>query len=684
MFQWFLSRNVCVVPLRKGIPQVEWSRYYDKLPSQDDAKGWDEVGHKEYALLCGSVSNVVAIDIDTDDTSLFYTLAGETPLRKLGSKGFTAFYRYNGERSQTWGRKEDGSPIVELLSDKRLTTIPPSPHRKTGKPYIWMDGDAGFANLPVINPDFFTFMDAKYPRPKQKAWTPPVEYNEKVQLEDAAEMLNYISSDCSREQWINIGMALRDEYGDAACHLWHDWSARAASRYKHNDAQAAWRSFGGAGVTIGTVVYIAKQGGWVPKPIIDDMYTVDLSYIYELKKSPSSSTPPETIAVQGMVGAIADWITATAIRPQPVLSLAAALVFVGMLKGHRIRGKTNLRTNIMAMSLAPTASGKEHPQQCIDRLAEAVGLGKHIMGRPTSGTGLLTGVHKCGGIALLSVDEMGRFIGNISMKSAGGFQREITDYMVELFSASGRTFRGRQYANEKQNPQIILNQPHFCCLGSTVPERLQAACSGAEIVDGFLNRWLIFSAGERSEKQHGVKFAPPPAQLVDMISYWMAENPTKYDNYGIPEPVEVSILPEAFKMLCEFDAEMIKKLDTEPYPINQLYARSTEHAEKMAMILADDSMIGISEMKNAIAIVNRSNAQLAAFAAGITDGQHEADVVFVLEIIKRWPNITRNQLTQMTRKLNNKIRMDIINQLVESGEVIATIDGKRQTFHVNV
>lgn len=668
MFAEFLSNGLCVVPLRKGIPQVEWSRYYDVLPTMDEAKGWDDAGHKEYALLCGKQSGVIALDIDTNDTALFYTLAGETPLRKMGSKGFTAFYKYNGERSQTWG-------TVELLSDKRLTTIPPSPHRKTGIPYVWMDGDS-FENLPNINPDFFTFMDAKYPKATTRAWVPPIEYNDKVELHEAAEMLDYITSDCPRDEWVQVGMALRDEFGDAACALWHNWSQKAGKRYNHNDAQSAWRSFGGHGVTIGTIVYLAKRGGWLPKQKEDDGFSVDISYIFAAKKKPEEVE----IKVSGLVGQIADWITATAIRPQPVLSLAAAISFVGMLKGHRVRGHTNLRTNMLVMSLAPTSGGKEHPQQCIDRLAEACGLGKHLMGRPTSGTGLLTGIHKCGGVAFLSIDELGRFMGNISLKNAGGYQREITDYMVELFSAAGRTFRGRQYANEKQNPQIILQQPHFCCLGSTVPERLQAAFSGTEIVDGFLNRWLVFSAKERPAKQKGVKFGPPPQELVDLVQFWLGNNPLLQDNYGTPEPKEIQFLPEALDRLKTFEGEMMQKLDSEPYPINELYARAPEHAEKLAMILCDDDIIGCNEIDAAIKIVTQSNLQLAAFAGRITDTQHEADLVYVHEVIRKWPNISRKQLIQKTRKLSQRQRSEILTQLIESGEVLLKEDGRKQSF----
>lgn len=679
MFSKFLKQGLCVIPLRKGIPQVEWSRFYDTLPSEDDAQGWDEAGHKEYALLCGGVSNIIALDIDTNDTALFYTLAGHTPLRKVGSKGFTAFYRYNGERSQTWGG------MCELLSDKRLTTIPPSPHRKTGIPYVWMDSDEiNPQTLPTINPDFFTFMDAKYPKASTRAWVPPVEYNESVDLSTAAEMLDYISSDCSRDDWIQIGMALRDEFGDAACALWHNWSGKASMRYNHNDAQAAWRSFGGQGVTIGTLVYLAKQGGWLPQQREShDAFSVDISYIFSPKRA-QATAPEAQIKVSGLVGEIADWITSTAIRPQPVLSLAAAITFCGMMKGHRVRGHTNLRTNILTLSLAPTSAGKEHPQQCIDRLAEACGLGRHLMGRPTSGTGLLTGIAKASSVALMSIDEMGRYMGNIANKNSGGFQREITDYMVELFSAAGRTFRGRQYANEKINPQVILQQPHLCCLGSTVPERMQAACTGAEIVDGFLNRWLIFSAEGRPTKQKGVKFSPPPTALVDKITYWLAEHPIERDNYGTPNPAEIRFTPEAWEVHEAFDLEMISNLDSKPYPVNLLYARAAEHAEKLAMIICDDMVVGVEEIQAAIKITKQSCLQLEVFAANITDSQHESDVVYLFEVIKKWPNISRNQLTHRTRKLNQRQRNEILSQLIDAGDIVVSGEGKKVTFSANV
>lgn len=671
MFLDFRAKGLAVIPLEGGKPQAEWSRYYEQLPSEKECQKWDNAGYKEYAVLCGAVSGVIALDIDTNDTALFYAIAGETPLRKVGSKGFTAFYRYNGERSQTWGG------VVELLSDKRLTTIPPSPHRKTGIPYVWMGESDSFDNLPAINPDFFTFMDAKYPKQSTRAWVTPVEYNDKVELQEAAEMLDYISSDCPRDEWVQVGMALRDEFGDAACHLWHDWSAKAGRRYNHNDAQAAWRSFGGHGVTIGTLVYFAKQGGWLPtrSDSNNSGFSVDISYIFDKKKSDDR---PAQVKVSGLVGLIADWITETAISPQPALSLSAALAFVGMLKGgrvcHQIRGA---RTNLMCISMAPTGSGKDWPQEAIDHLAIELGLDKHLMAKPTSGTALLKGIEKSGGIALLKVDEVGRYMGHITSKNAQSFQSEIGDYIIELFSSSTRTFRGKQYADEKANPSIIIKNPHFCCYGSSVPEKFKQACQSSTVIDGFLNRWLMFSSTTWPDRDFTAK-QTISQQVVDAIRYWMASNEIAVDAYGNPtKPKVLSFTPEAFDIFKAFESEQHDLVKSVPHPFNAMYVRSAEQVVKLSLVLCDDDAIGISELNSAIDIVRQSNAHIMDFAKGITDNEHEAKVAYVLDVIKRCGIITREHLTYKTRKLSNRERKEVVEQLIESGEVIAKQDGKK-------
>jgi P4 family phage/plasmid primase-like protien len=80
------------------------------------------------------------------------------------------------------------------------------------------------------------------------------------------EALTFIDPNCSRDDWIRIGMALRSGGGDAD--LWHEWSRGDLSGaevkiYNRHKAQAAWDSFGKRiGVTLAFLYGRARRAGW--------------------------------------------------------------------------------------------------------------------------------------------------------------------------------------------------------------------------------------------------------------------------------------------------------------------------------------------------------------------------------------------------------------------------------------
>lgn len=76
----------------------------------------------------------------------------------------------------------------------------------------------------------------------------------------AEHALQFISP-IERDTWVAMGMALKSEFGDAAREVWMDWS-RQADSFRESDARAVWRSFRGAGVSIGSLYHEARQGGW--------------------------------------------------------------------------------------------------------------------------------------------------------------------------------------------------------------------------------------------------------------------------------------------------------------------------------------------------------------------------------------------------------------------------------------
>ena len=93
---------------------------------------------------------------------------------------------------------------------------------------------------------------------------------------DIKEILEYIDpSDCSYQEWVNVGMALKHEGHTAAD--WDAWSARDGDRYHAGECFKKWATFEGTGtpVTGGTIVQMAKDRGWSPALSSDPGYSLD-------------------------------------------------------------------------------------------------------------------------------------------------------------------------------------------------------------------------------------------------------------------------------------------------------------------------------------------------------------------------------------------------------------------------
>ena len=96
---------------------------------------------------------------------------------------------------------------------------------------------------------------------------------------------------CTREEWITVGMALKE--GGIGVEVWDAWSATDPARYRQGECQKKWDSFRGAGkpVTLGTLFHMAQERGWT-RP--HDDYALDWdSYIeYDGDLEPGSPELP--------------------------------------------------------------------------------------------------------------------------------------------------------------------------------------------------------------------------------------------------------------------------------------------------------------------------------------------------------------------------------------------------------
>jgi hypothetical protein len=156
--------------------------------------------------------------------------------------------------------------------------LPPSIHPDTKQPYTWA-GDGNWMRLPTIPQQLLDIWQSLLEFDKVR--NIGIEGNVDASWEEIQQALEFISPDCPREDWINVGMALHwagtqlDEL-DQALALWNDWSMPSGKYPGEREIVKQWMSFKTDKVTavkLGTLFHIARKAGWVrPTPDASELF----------------------------------------------------------------------------------------------------------------------------------------------------------------------------------------------------------------------------------------------------------------------------------------------------------------------------------------------------------------------------------------------------------------------------
>jgi len=77
--------------------------------------------------------------------------------------------------------------------------------------------------------------------------------------------LNHLPASIGNDEWVQVGMAIKDKFGDSGFQLWDDWSKSSPDKYPgQREMDTRWKSFRRDGVKIGTVIAMAKAYGFIP------------------------------------------------------------------------------------------------------------------------------------------------------------------------------------------------------------------------------------------------------------------------------------------------------------------------------------------------------------------------------------------------------------------------------------
>jgi hypothetical protein len=389
---------------------------------------------------------------------------------------------------------------------------------------------------------------------------------------------------------------------------------------------------------------------------------------------------PESLVTgaPGLVGAIADWITDNATRYQPHFAFAAALAFVGTLKGHRVQTERGLRTNHMTLALGESGSGKSDAGKRLTALTQAAGLTGMSIGTPASDSALRGAISNHGARAFLFWDEMGLALENMLSKNSASYHKAIKDLMVELWSkADTILYKKELISQESQKLHKDIDQPCLGLFATAQPSVFFGALSSSHSADGFYPRLLVFETPNNYPAERDIVIEPPPHHLIDkckLIEDW----PTNVAPRGRADftiaPRVIPMSPQAKALLVAARADAHRNLvRSAGTPVSGIAARTVEHIEKIALTVEDGDVLTADSMTFAIDLmVKLSETMASSFRLRVSDSSVEKVKKKVLQVIHGGGRmgVTTTHLNRKTQFLRDKReRETVLSELEAAGLV---------------
>jgi len=403
----------------------------------------------------------------------------------------------------------------------------------------------------------------------------------------------------------------------------------------------------------------------------------------------SDELPAHLTRPAGLLSEMMDWITASAQRPNPVLSLGAAITTLGTVIGRRVAGPTQSGTHLYAAMLAPSAAGKDHPQRCAADMLRAACPTANLVGPGEFASQPAFSIHmENSPLSLCCFDEFGAFLSRICARMASPWERGLTKSFRELWGAPFKTVQPMAYAGR---PSAPIRWPAISLLGASTHGEFYDALGSKDATNGFLNRFLLLSSTSK------IEFGDPDddsgeiphsitgrlAELYDQCGGAEAPLGRSLSDPSLLDPSgKIRIAWESDAVRAEFrDLQRLASEKGERAVISELYGRTAEMAVRLATIHAVSreglrATVTVEDLAWGRDLSLWSSDMMAREASmRIADTAAQAIAQHILRTIRE----NRKPITHrdLCRKLQNKYKSaelkDAIASLVESGTMEETV-----------
>lgn len=221
---------------------------------------WNRRKGLNVGIATGAASGIFVIDIDGEQGEKDILEHGQLPatLAAKTGRGRHLFFKHPGvhvkTRTRLIGQK------VDVRGDGGYVAGVGSNHA-SGSIYEWVNPLENIAEAPKWLLDIVTKEKLSEIAAPPQINTPRLFVSNSWQESDVIDMLRYISPDIGYDEWIKVGMAIQSE--GFGFHVWDNWSRGSSAKYQQAAMGGHWKSFKpGHGVSFGTLVKMAQNGGW--------------------------------------------------------------------------------------------------------------------------------------------------------------------------------------------------------------------------------------------------------------------------------------------------------------------------------------------------------------------------------------------------------------------------------------
>lgn len=613
---------------------------------------------------------------------------------------------------------------IELLGNNKAVTIPPSIHPDSRKPYTWtrFPNKIPFLPLDIIKNQFAS-----------KSVDNDIDITEKhigLTLDEAREILNDLQDFAdSRETWITVGMALKLEFSnaspseqEAAWDLFDEWS-RNGDGYDEYNNRVQWDSFTenrNKLVSMRTLIAERNQ-----RELLSDLTSIEVVEDAEPDEitvedvdgdqfNPfdyliDSGVPARLLRIPGKLQHFVDWYNNSSKQVQPQFAVQTALALGSVVLSRLWKTDQDNFTSLYLLNIAPTSSGKEHVKKTIDTVLNEAGYADMIGPKTYSSEAGVLSALKLKPRHISITDEFARYLastrstGNVNKQDMQSVLMEVFGRLDGMLTGIGYSTRGMNADQIKEMVNSKIRNPAITLMGMTTPDNFYKAITSSDVMDGFLNRFLIVESKLCRQIDRDTKPQEVPAKLIKWIKDNALGAPLNDDDDALDSLMRVSdpsaepvieVVPfskDAKILLKEMAREKVQLMEqAELGGLAELFGRSREIAMRISLIVAlscNHDEITESDLKWARDYVYFYHKQMAKkFSSRLNENTDDQTIVAILKTVKNYEKskncgITESKISENCasfRKLKTYNREEILTRMLRD-KLIALQEGTTNT-----